>query len=85
LGSTFVIIKLLNNQKITIHGTGEHTRDFTFIDDAVKGIFLASVKGTFGDAYNIGTGVETSISDLGKLVIKKMNLSNDKLGLINIF
>ena len=73
------IIKLLQNQKITIHGTGEHTRDFTFIDDAVKGIFLASVKGTFGDAYNIGTGVETSISDLGKLVIKKMNLSNDKL------
>ena len=73
------IIKLLKNQKITIHGTGEHTRDFTFIDDAVKGIFLASVKGTFGDAYNIGTGVETSISDLGKLVIKKMNLSNNKL------
>ena len=73
------IIKLLKNQKITIHELGEHTRDFTFIDDAVKGIFLASVKGTFGDAYNIGTGVETSISDLGKLVIKKMNLSNDKL------
>ena len=73
------IIKLLKNKKITIHGTGEHTRDFTFIDDAVKGIFLASVKGTFGDAYNIGTGVETSISDLGKLVIKKMNLSDDKL------
>ena len=73
------IIKLLKNQKITIHGTGEHTRDFTFIDDAVKGIFLACVKGTFGDAYNIGTGVETSISDLGKLVIKKMNLSNNKL------
>jgi len=73
------IIKLLQNQKITIHGTGEHTRDFTFIDDSVKGIFLASVKGNFGEAYNIGTGVETSISDLGKLVINKMNLSNNKL------
>jgi len=73
------IIKLLKNQKITIHGLGNHTRDFTFIDDAVNGIFLASIKGIYGDVYNIGTGVETSISDLGKLVIKKMNQSNNKL------
>ena len=72
------IIKLLKNKKITIHGSGNHTRDFTFIDDTIRGIFLASVKGTYGEAYNIGTGVETSITDLGKLVIKKMNLSNDK-------
>ena len=72
------IIKLLKNKKISIHGSGNHTRDFTFIDDTIRGIFLASVKGTYGEAYNIGTGVETSITDLGKLVIKKMNLSNDK-------
>jgi len=72
------IIKLLKNKKITIHGSGNHTRDFTFIDDTIRGIFLASVKGTYGEVYNIGTGVETSITDLGKLVIKKMNLSNDK-------
>ena len=72
------IIKLLKNKKITIHGSGNYTRDFTFIDDTIRGIFLASVKGTYGEAYNIGTGVETSITDLGKLVIKKMNLSNDK-------
>ena len=73
------IIKLLKNKKIIIHGLGNYTRDFTFINDTINGIFLASTKGTYGEAYNIGTGVETSISDLGKLVMKKMNLSNKKI------
>ena len=73
------IIRLLENKKIIIHGSGNHTRDFTFINDAVNGIFLASTKGTFGHAYNIGTGIETSIVDLGNLVSKKMNYSKNKL------
>ena len=73
------IIRLLENKKIIVHGSGNHTRDFTFINDAVNGIFLASTKGTFGHAYNIGTGIETSIVDLGNLVSKKMNYSKNKL------
>ena len=73
------IIRLLENKKIIIHGSGNHTRDFTFINDAINGIFLASTKGKFGDTYNIGTGIETSIVDLGNLVSKKMNYSKNKL------
>lgn len=73
------IIKLLQKKDIIIHGSGNQTRDFSFIDDTIKGIFLAATKGSFGEAYNIGTGVETSIKDLAYLVTKIMKKSNSKL------
>ncbi|HIH20022.1 TPA: NAD-dependent epimerase/dehydratase family protein [Candidatus Micrarchaeota archaeon] len=53
---------------LTITGTGEETRDFTFVADAVEGTILVSEKGKPGEAYNIGSGLETKIIDLAKSV-----------------
>lgn len=60
----------LTNKPLKIHGDGEQTRDFTFIDDAVQATIAAAIyeKG-IGNIYNIGTGVETSVNNLANLII----------------
>ncbi len=61
----------LNNLPIQIHGDGEQTRDFTFIDDAVEATILAGVNNrAIGETFNIATGIETSINLLAKIVLE---------------
>jgi UDP-glucose 4-epimerase len=52
-------------QVLTVHGDGEQTRDYTFVDDVVEATVLAAVSPkAIGDVFNIGTGVETSVNTL---------------------
>lgn len=55
----------LRGQPLTITGTGEETRDFTFMTDAVAGMLGALAAQTrSGDVFNIGSGCATTILDL---------------------
>ena len=54
-----------------IHGDGNQTRDFTFIDDAVDATILAATaERALGEVFNVGTGVETRVNELAALLIK---------------
>jgi UDP-glucose 4-epimerase len=54
-------------QACTIHGDGRQTRDFVFVDDAVDAFVRAASRGT-GLIVNIGTGTQTTIRELQRLV-----------------
>jgi len=54
---------LLEQERPTIYGDGEQTRDFVFVDDVVDAFVRGSEKGG-GLIINIGTGVETSVQQL---------------------
>ena len=51
----------------TIFGDGNQTRDFVFIDDVVHAFVQAMDRGS-GKLVNIGTGLETSVNHLYKLL-----------------
>jgi UDP-glucose 4-epimerase len=54
-----------------IHGDGEQTRDYTFIDDAVEATLLAAISPRAeGQVYNIGTGRETTVNHLADKIIR---------------
>ena len=57
--------KLVKGKRPTVFGDGEQTRDLIYVKDVVRGLEKAfySEKAT-GDAFNLGTGVETSINSL---------------------
>jgi UDP-glucose 4-epimerase len=58
---------------LTVHGDGEQTRDFTFIDDAVEATLLAAIHPRAeGEVFNVGTGIETSVNQLARLVCSTM-------------
>ena len=60
----------LNGEPLRIHGDGNQTRDFTFVLDACRATILAAqCVRAVGEVYNVGTGVETSINNLARLVL----------------
>jgi UDP-glucose 4-epimerase len=63
------IQKLLNNEQAVINGNGRQTRDFVFVDDVVEANLAVLGQETQG-TYNVGTGVETSINDLFRILLK---------------
>lgn len=68
----------LTGQPLQIHGDGQQTRDYTFVDDAVAATLSAVVspKAT-GQAYNVGTGVETSVNHLAELIVEISGSSSE--------
>ncbi|MEO0091417.1 MAG: NAD-dependent epimerase/dehydratase family protein [candidate division WOR-3 bacterium] len=61
---------VMRDQPPSIHGDGEQTRDFTYVDDAVEATILAASEKANGQIYNVGTGIETSINTLAQKIIK---------------
>lgn len=59
----------LHKQKLTITGTGEETRDFTFVEDIVDGtLLLGVVPEAIGDAFNLASETETRVIDLAGMI-----------------
>lgn len=59
----------LTGQPLSIFGDGEQTRDYTFITDAVDATILSAVHPmAYGDVFNVGTSVETSVNRLVQLI-----------------
>ncbi|MFQ6014046.1 MAG: GDP-mannose 4,6-dehydratase [Anaerolineae bacterium] len=63
------ISQALRGKPITVHGDGQQTRCFTFIDDTVQGTVLAATKpAAEGEVFNIGRSRETSILQLAETI-----------------
>jgi len=63
---------------ITVHGDGEQTRDYTYIDDAVEATLLAAVHPRAeGEVFNVGTGIETSVNRLAASIGEALGVSVD--------
>ena len=56
--------RALSGDVIEVHGDGQQTRDFTYIDDAVEGTIAALGSEGQNETFNIGTGTETMIRRL---------------------
>lgn len=65
--------KILRGETIEIWGDGSVCRDYIYIDDVVEAIYLASVKATKSDLFNVGSGIGTSLSELLEILKKTLN------------
>lgn len=68
-----VIAKFINRalagETLEIFGDGTQTRDFIYVEDLVKAIYLASTQNNIGgEIFQIATSRETSISEIVKLL-----------------
>tara|TARA_B100002019_G_scaffold247588_1_gene226082 strand:- start:1747 stop:2661 length:915 start_codon:yes stop_codon:yes gene_type:complete len=59
--------QLLEDQPITITGTGEQRRDFTHVDDVVNANLLAADSDLSGAVFNVGNADNRSVLDLAAL------------------
>lgn len=53
-----------NKNEVEVWGTGKATREFLFVDDAARGIIMATEIYNKPEPVNIGSGTEISIKDL---------------------
>ncbi|MDD3377296.1 MAG: SDR family oxidoreductase [Candidatus Riflebacteria bacterium] len=65
------IFQALNNNDITIYGTGEQTRSFCYVDDLIEGLigFMNTEKG-FTGPMNLGNPQEFTMLELAEKVLK---------------
>ncbi len=61
------IQKMLNNEQPIINGNGRQTRDFVFVEDIAQANLVAMGQDAHG-VYNVGTGVETSVNELFRML-----------------
>ena len=64
----------MKGQPLPITGSGEETRDFTYVGDIVDGLLRAGVmESAIGQEFNLASGKETRIIDLANMVNQATN------------
>lgn len=69
---------LLNSKAPTINGDGSHSRDFTYVDNAVQAnilSFFSTNKEAVNQVYNIACGHQTSLTELFDVLKKEAGSS----------
>ena len=66
----FYDAKVQNAKEVVVWGTGRATREFLFVEDAVRAIALAAEKYEKGDPVNLGASFEISIKNLAELIAR---------------
>lgn len=61
---------IIAGQPLRIYGSGTQKRTFLYVDDLVRGIQLVMEHGAVGEAYNIGSTTEITMSELASLAIR---------------
>ena len=59
--------RLTAGERPTVFGDGEQTRDYIYVGD-VAAAFARAADGTGPGPFNVGTGVETSVLELGQAI-----------------
>ena len=63
------VYRALLGKVLTITGTGEETRDFTYVDDIIAGVLACAENDrAVGQAFNLASGRETRVIDLAKTI-----------------
>ncbi len=61
----YFIQQTLGDGSLVVHGNGQQTRDFVFLDDVMDALVAAAIAPNIDQrVINVGSGVETSINDL---------------------
>ncbi|GBE68208.1 UDP-glucose 4-epimerase [Mycobacterium sp. MFM001] len=71
------IHRILNGRPPLLYDSGDQTRCFTYVDDAIAGTLLAAgSSAAIGEAFNIGSMTETTVRDALALAIKIANVDS---------
>jgi len=66
----YCLRQALDNGTIVIHGSGEQSRDYVYIDDVVSAMASASVVPNINRlVLNVGSGTETAVNEIVSMVI----------------
>jgi dTDP-glucose 4,6-dehydratase len=65
-----IILNAIEGEIIPVYGNGEQVRDWLYVEDHVKALYLVATRGKLGETYNIGGWNEIKNIDVVKTVCK---------------
>ena len=63
-----MILNALEQQPLPVYGDGSNVRDWLYVDDHARALFLAATKGRTGEKYNVGGNNERTNLDVVKTI-----------------
>jgi UDP-glucose 4-epimerase len=66
------ISKALSGEELVVYGDGLQTRDFTYVQDAVRANILAA-EGSSSGSYNIASGKQITVRELASTILEITN------------
>lgn len=72
-----MLANAINNEPLPVYGDGKNVRDWIYVDDHCRAIWLAFEKGKTGEAYNIGARNERQNIDVVKALLDALDKPHD--------
>jgi len=69
--------RIIAGRPLTVFGDGSQTRDYVFIDDTVHAFSLAAGDAASGALLNVGTGIETSVTRIYRILAEATGYRGD--------
>ena len=67
------ITNLLEGKKVPLYKSSSNRREWIHVLDHCRAIDLILHKGKIGETYNVGTGIEKSVEEITKIILKELN------------
>ncbi|RSN60657.1 dTDP-glucose 4,6-dehydratase [Amycolatopsis sp. WAC 04182] len=74
--------KLLTNEPVTVHGHGQHLRNWLHVEDNCRAIELVLRHGVPGEIYNIGGGTDLTTLELTGRLLRIVGMSWDSVATV---
>jgi len=71
------IASVLKGGKAPVYAKGQNIREWLYVDDCAMGITRIIQKGKIGEAYNLGSGIESKNINTVKLLLKNLDVSQN--------
>lgn len=72
-----MIANAMNDEPLPVYGDGRNVRDWIYVDDHCRGIWLAYEKGVSGETYNIGARNERENIEVVKAILDALEKPHD--------
>lgn len=73
------ITNLIDGLPVPVYGEGKQVRDWVFVEDHCRAIYLLIDKGKSGQVYNVGGEQECTNLDLARKILTGMNSPEEKI------
>jgi len=73
------VTNLLEGKKVPVYGSGANVRDWLHVDDHCRGIHAVLTRGSAGEIYNIGGGLELTNMELTHKILEAFGKDSDSI------
>ncbi|MFA6217335.1 MAG: dTDP-glucose 4,6-dehydratase [Candidatus Omnitrophota bacterium] len=73
------VMKLFHNEKMPLYADGKNVREWLYVEDCALGILTIMKKGTVGEVYNLGSGIEKQNIEVAKMILSILTLPQSRI------